>query len=52
MEVYTFKATSNMGSFSTDVKEFFNYLEDEEDFPSDSQNLIGMSNQLCVVVGC
>ncbi|KAL2129736.1 hypothetical protein VTI74DRAFT_7383 [Chaetomium olivicolor] len=41
MKVYTFVATSTMSSFSTNVKEFFDYLKSNEGFPADTQNLIG-----------
>ncbi|EAQ88356.1 hypothetical protein CHGG_04975 [Chaetomium globosum CBS 148.51] len=40
MVVYSFVATSSMNSFNADVKNFFTYLEDNDDFPADDQNLI------------
>ncbi|KAL2018122.1 hypothetical protein VTK56DRAFT_1252 [Thermocarpiscus australiensis] len=40
MQIYSFVASSSMSSFSTDVKDFFNYLESNEDFPADTQNLL------------
>ncbi|KAH6856910.1 concanavalin A-like lectin/glucanase domain-containing protein [Chaetomium sp. MPI-CAGE-AT-0009] len=40
MSVYSFMATSSINSFNADVKAFFNYLEDNDDFPADTQNLI------------
>lgn len=43
MKVYSFVAMSNMNSFSGDAKDFFNYLTRNEDYPADTQNLIGMS---------
>ena len=41
MVVYSFVATSSMNSFNADVKAFFSYLQENDDFPADSQNLIG-----------
>jgi xyloglucan-specific endo-beta-1,4-glucanase len=46
MRVYSFVAPSNMNSFSGDAKEFFKYLERNEDYPSKTQNLIGEPNRL------
>ncbi|KAJ4300572.1 hypothetical protein N0V88_003251 [Collariella sp. IMI 366227] len=41
MKVFTFVATSTKSSFSSDVKQFFDYLEGKENFPASTQNLIG-----------
>jgi xyloglucan-specific endo-beta-1,4-glucanase len=41
MRVFSFVAQSTIKSFSDEVKEFFDYLESNQDFPSDSQYLIG-----------
>lgn len=42
MKVYSFVASGTLSSFSADVKDFFNHLESNENYPSSSQNLIGM----------
>lgn len=41
MKVYSFIAPSPIKSFSTDVKQFFNYLQSSQNFPASQQNLIG-----------
>jgi xyloglucan-specific endo-beta-1,4-glucanase len=40
MHVYSFVAPSNTGSFSGDVKDYFNFLTSNYGFPADSQYLI------------
>jgi xyloglucan-specific endo-beta-1,4-glucanase len=42
MKVYSFVASGTLNSFSADVKDFFKYLESNKNYPSSSQNLIGM----------
>jgi xyloglucan-specific endo-beta-1,4-glucanase len=49
MVVYSFVATSSMNSFNADARAFFSYLEDNEEFPADSQNLIGKTHALFCV---
>lgn len=44
MVVYSFVATGTMNSFNADVRAFFSYVEDNEEFPADSQNLIGKTD--------
>ena len=46
MRVYSFVAQSTIKSFSDEVKEFFDYLESNQDFPSDSQYLIGKAKHI------
>jgi xyloglucan-specific endo-beta-1,4-glucanase len=41
MKVYSFVASGTLNSFSADVKDFFNHLESNENYPASSQNLIG-----------
>ena len=41
MRVYSFVAPSPIQNFSADLKEFYNWLEQNENFPSSKQNLIG-----------
>lgn len=41
MQVYSFAATSNIGSFNADVKDFFDYLADNQGYPANAQNLLG-----------
>lgn len=41
MRVYSFIAPTVVKSFSTDVKTFFNYLEQTQNYPASQQNLIG-----------
>lgn len=41
MEVYSFVAENTMNSFSGDVKDFFDYLEQNVGFPVDDQYLLG-----------
>ncbi len=41
MQVYSFVATSPVSTFSADVKLFFNYLQANQSFPANKQNLIG-----------
>jgi len=41
MKVYSFVAPSPITSFSADLKDFYNYLEKNQSFPSKNQNLIG-----------
>jgi len=41
MKVFSFVAPSPVNSFNADVKEFFNYLQTNQSFPANKQNLIG-----------
>jgi xyloglucan-specific endo-beta-1,4-glucanase len=48
MRVYSFVPPSGtIKSFNADVKEFFNYLERNQGFPSSQQNLIGKLDLTC-----
>jgi xyloglucan-specific endo-beta-1,4-glucanase len=44
MRVFSFVAPTPINNFSADVKEFFNWLEKNQDFPASKQNLIGESS--------
>jgi xyloglucan-specific endo-beta-1,4-glucanase len=41
MKVFSFIAPSPVNSFSANVKDFFNYLQNSQGYPASSQNLIG-----------
>jgi len=41
MKVFSFVAPTPVNSFSADVKDFFNWLEKNQNFPASKQNLIG-----------
>lgn len=49
MKVYSFVASGTLNSFSADVKDFFNYLESNENYPASSQNLIGKATRSCCI---
>ena len=41
MKVFSFVPYSPVNSFSTDVKQFFNHIQNTQGFPAGSQHLIG-----------
>jgi hypothetical protein len=41
MKVFSFVAPSPVNSFSANVKDFFNYLQNSQGYPASNQNLIG-----------
>jgi len=41
MQVYSFVAPSPVTSFSADAKQFFTYLQANQNYPASKQNLIG-----------
>ena len=41
MRVYSFIAPSPVKNFNADVKEFFRYLQNSQNYPASQQNLIG-----------
>jgi xyloglucan-specific endo-beta-1,4-glucanase len=41
MKVFSFIAPSPLNSFSANVKDFFNYLQNSQGYPASSQHLIG-----------
>lgn len=40
MEVYSFVASEAVNSFSADIKDFWDYLTDNNSYPADSQYLL------------
>jgi xyloglucan-specific endo-beta-1,4-glucanase len=41
MRVFSFIAPTPVNTFSADVKQFFDYLQKNQNYPASSQNLIG-----------